>query len=189
MHSPALTEAAVAAPAPPGHARKLLLRRFSLSLPDTIPVVLMASPMGDLLDMSRVPGALIVAPVFSVLVTSPREHFPRRSSRQTLQHCRGVVTLGALAMTATLLARAAFPYEERFYWELTTLIVVMLLRQWLEIGAVGSAQRALEALAALLLATAERLEPDGRISGVPVLSCGRERSCSSRQVVGFLPTE
>lgn len=82
-----------------------------------------------------------------------------------------MMTLVALAITVALLYSLAttlgFPGEP-FFWELTTLIVVMLLGHWLEMPAVGRTQRALEALARLLPATAERVEPDGSVREVPV---------------------
>jgi Cu2+-exporting ATPase len=54
-----------------------------------------------------------------------------------------------------------------FYWELATLVTVMLFGHWMEMRAVGSAQSALHELAKLLPDTAERLV-DGRTEVVPV---------------------
>jgi high-affinity K+ transport system ATPase subunit B len=54
-----------------------------------------------------------------------------------------------------------------FYWELATLVTVMLLGHWMEMRAVGSAQGALNELAKLLPDTAE-LVADGRTETVPV---------------------
>jgi Cu2+-exporting ATPase len=54
-----------------------------------------------------------------------------------------------------------------FYWELATLVTIMLLGHWLELRAVGSAQSALQELARLLPDTAERVL-DGHTEEVPV---------------------
>jgi Cu2+-exporting ATPase len=54
-----------------------------------------------------------------------------------------------------------------FYWELATLIVVMLLGHWLELLAVRGASQALAHLAALLPERAHRLE-HGEIADVPI---------------------
>jgi Cu2+-exporting ATPase len=53
------------------------------------------------------------------------------------------------------------------YWELATLIVVMLLGHWIEMASVQGASRALEHLAALVPATAHRLMGE-RVEDVPV---------------------
>lgn len=172
VHPAAPAEAAVPAPAHAGHAPELLRRRFWLSLAGTIPVVLVASPLGDLLGIGPVPGAPIIALVFSVLVYLAGGSVFLEGARDELRGRRpGMMTLVALAITVALLYSLATTVGlpgQPFYWELTTLIVVMLLGHWLEMRAVGRAQRALEALAALLPATAERIEPDGRVSEVPV---------------------
>lgn len=160
------------APAHAGHAPELLRRRFWLSLAGTIPVVLVANPLGDLLGIGPVPGAPLIALVFSVVVYLAGGSVFLEGARDELPGRRpGRMTLVALAITVALLYSLATTVRlpgQPFYWELTTLIVVMLLGHWLEMRAVGRAQRALEALAALLPATAERIEPDGRVSEVPV---------------------
>ncbi|MDW8058839.1 MAG: heavy metal translocating P-type ATPase [Thermomicrobium sp.] len=82
-----------------------------------------------------------------------------------------MMTLVALAISVALVYSLATSFSfpgEPFFWELTTLIVVMLLGHWLEMRAVGRPQRALEALGRLLPATAERVEPDGSLREVPI---------------------
>jgi Cu2+-exporting ATPase len=53
-----------------------------------------------------------------------------------------------------------------FWWELALLIVIMLLGHWLEMRALGQASSALDALAALLPDSAERVGPDGAVEPV-----------------------
>ncbi|MBP2370593.1 copper-translocating P-type ATPase [Pseudonocardia parietis] len=53
-----------------------------------------------------------------------------------------------------------------FWWELALLVVIMLLGHWLEMRALGQASGALDALAALLPDTAERIGPDGTVETV-----------------------
>jgi Cu2+-exporting ATPase len=55
-----------------------------------------------------------------------------------------------------------------FFWELATLIAVMLLGHWIELRSVGQAQGALRELAKLLPDTAERLLPSGATETVNV---------------------
>src|SRR5690606_22695935 len=55
-----------------------------------------------------------------------------------------------------------------FFWELATLITIMLLGHWIELRSVGQAQGALRELAKLLPDTAERILPSGETETVPV---------------------
>src|SRR5215472_8607452 len=82
----------------------------------------------------------------------------------------GMMTLITLAIvvafTASLAATLGF-FQVDVWWELSTLISVMLLGHWLEMKAVTQAQGALNALAALLPDTAERVTATG-IEKVPL---------------------
>ncbi len=174
VHAHAAVHAAPeeAPPAHAGHDPGRLRRRFWIALVATVPVVLVASPLHDLLGLPTLPGASWLALVLSLFVYGAGGTVFLEGARDELRARQpGMMTLVALAITAALLYSLAttlgFPGEP-FYWELTTLIVIMLLGHWLEMRAVGRTQRALEALAKLLPATAERVEPDGSLREVPV---------------------
>lgn len=85
----------------------------------------------------------------------------------------GMMTLIALAISSAYFFSAAvtfgFPGQE-FYWELVTLIVVMLLGHWVEMRSVMGASRALEELVKLLPDSATRVEADGSTHEVPISS-------------------
>lgn len=53
-----------------------------------------------------------------------------------------------------------------FFWELATLIVVMLLGHWIEMKSVMSASKALESLAKLMPSTVHRITSEGKIEEV-----------------------
>jgi Cu2+-exporting ATPase len=55
-----------------------------------------------------------------------------------------------------------------FYWELATLIDIMLLGHWIEMRSVMGASRALEELAKMMPSTAHLIQPDGSTKDVPV---------------------
>lgn len=55
-----------------------------------------------------------------------------------------------------------------FFWELATLIVIMLLGHWIEMKSVMGASKALEELVKLMPETAHRILPDGMTEDVPV---------------------
>jgi P-type Cu2+ transporter len=81
-----------------------------------------------------------------------------------------MMTLVSVGISAAYLYSVATTFwveGEGFYWELTTLVDIMLLGHWIEMRAVGRAQGALSELAKLLPDTAERVAGD-RTEEVPV---------------------
>jgi len=83
----------------------------------------------------------------------------------------GMMTLIALAITTAYVYSSAVVFGlagEIFFWELATLIDIMLLGHWLEMKSVMGASRALEALARLMPSEAHLFQPDGRIADVPL---------------------
>ena len=83
----------------------------------------------------------------------------------------GMMTLIALAISAAYVFSVAvtfgFPGQE-FYWELVTLIAIMLLGHWVEMRSVMGASRALEELVKLLPDSATRIDGDGSLHDVPI---------------------
>src|SRR3954454_6802707 len=61
-----------------------------------------------------------------------------------------------------------------FFWEMVTLIDIMLLGHWLEMRSVRQASGALDELAKLMPDSAERLRPDGSGETVQVSSLKRD---------------
>ncbi len=53
------------------------------------------------------------------------------------------------------------------FWELSTLIDIMLLGHWIEMRSVLGASQALEELAKLMPSDAHKLLPDGSVHDVP----------------------
>jgi len=83
----------------------------------------------------------------------------------------GMMTLIALAITTAYAYSSAVVFGlsgEVFFWELATLIDIMLLGHWLEMKSVMGASRALEELARLMPSEAHKLEPDGTVIDVPL---------------------
>lgn len=83
----------------------------------------------------------------------------------------GMMTLIALAISAAYFFSAAttfgFPGES-FYWELVTLVAIMLLGHWVEMRSVMGASRALEELVRLLPDSATKIDADGSTREVPI---------------------
>jgi Cu2+-exporting ATPase len=83
----------------------------------------------------------------------------------------GMMTLISLALGVAFLyslASTIFRLEASFYWELVTLIDVMLLGHWIEMRSVRQASGALDELSKLLPDTAERITGDDNVETVKV---------------------
>ena len=83
--------------------------------------------------------------------------------REIQDRLPGMMTLIGIAISAAYVwsVYAVFAGAEALFWELTTLITIMLLGHWLEMRAVGGAQGALKELSKLLPDTAEIIR-DGK---------------------------
>jgi Cu2+-exporting ATPase len=83
----------------------------------------------------------------------------------------GMMTLIGLAISIAYLYSTAvvFGFEgDLLYWELSTLVGIMLLGHWIEMRSVLSASSALEELAELLPGKAHRVKENGDTEDVPV---------------------
>ncbi len=83
----------------------------------------------------------------------------------------GMMTLIALAITVAYVYSSAVVFGVAgrvFFWELATLIDVMLLGHWVEMRSVMGASRALEELVEMMPSTAHRLDADGNVADVSV---------------------
>ncbi len=84
----------------------------------------------------------------------------------------GMMTLIALAITVAYVYSSAVVFGlpgNVFFWELATLIDVMLLGHWIEMRSVMGASAALESLVRLMPSEAHRVRPDGSAEEVPVV--------------------
>jgi P-type Cu2+ transporter len=96
--------------------------------------------------------------------------FIRGAWSELADHRPGMMTLVGLAITVafgTSLAATFAIFEIDVWWELSSLIAIMLLGHWLEMRAISQARGALNALAALLPDTAERVR-GAEIQTVPL---------------------
>lgn len=83
----------------------------------------------------------------------------------------GMMTLIGLAISVAYVYSSAVVFGlpgRVFFWELATLIDVMLLGHWIEMRSVMGASKALEELARLMPAQAHRAREDGTTEDVPV---------------------
>jgi Cu2+-exporting ATPase len=154
-----------------GH-EQLFRRRFWVSLVLSIPVLLYSPMLQDWLNFSMpaFTGSRWVVLGFSVgIFLYGGVPFLQMAGPELRQRKPGMMTLISLAISvAFIYSLAAFfgNFGEGFFWELVTLIDVMLLGHWLEMRSVRQASGALNELAKLMPDTAERLLPDGQTETV-----------------------
>ena len=141
--------------------------RFWLSLALTVPVLLFSEMIQDWLGFSlpTFPGDHLVAPILgSAVFLYGGQPFLAGGLEEARARRPGMMLLIALALIVAFgasVASAVGWLDLEFWWELALLVDVMLLGHWLEMRALGQATSALEALAALLPDTAERVTESG----------------------------
>jgi Cu2+-exporting ATPase len=156
-----------------GHSLEMFRNRFWVCLVLTIPVLAYAEGLWELvgLEPPALPGGKYVSFLLgSVIFLYGGSVFLRSAVGELRARMPGMMTLVALGISTAYLYSAAttfFVQGEGFYWELATLVDVMLLGHWIEMRSIGRASEALTELARLLPDTAERLV-DGRVEEVPI---------------------
>lgn len=158
-----------------GHSPEIFRRPFWVSLILTLPIVLYSETIQMLLGYTApaFPGSAYVGLVLgSVIFWYGGWPFLSGAASEIRSRAPGMMTLVALAITTaytySVVITLGLVADMDFYWELATLVTIMLLGHWLEMRAVGSAQSALNELAKLLPDTAERLDADGQPERVAV---------------------
>jgi len=150
-----------------GHSVAMFRDRFWLSLALTIPVVIWSADPQAWLGYSApsFPGSELIPPIFGTAVfLYGGLVFLRGGAAELADRRPGMMTLISLAIVvafATSLAGTLGRFEVEIWWELATLITIMLLGHWLEMRSIAQARGALDALAELLPDEAERVAGDG----------------------------
>jgi Cu2+-exporting ATPase len=119
------------------------------------------------------PGSAWVPAVFGTLVFIYGGWvFLQGALRELVDRLPGMMTLISLAISVAFVYSAAttlgFP-GHALWWELATLVTIMLLGHWIEMRSIFQAQGALNELAKLLPDMAVRLLDDGRTEEVPIV--------------------
>lgn len=156
-----------------GHDIDVLWRKFWVVLILTIPVVVYSEGIQQLLGFSApaFPGSEYIPFVLSTIIFFyGGVFFLRGAVGEMRARSPGMMTLVSLAITVAYVYSVAVTFGlpgEPLYWELATLVTVMLLGHWMEMRAIGAARGALRELARLMPDEAERII-DGRTETVPV---------------------
>nr|WP_274326229.1 copper-translocating P-type ATPase [Halosimplex aquaticum] len=156
-----------------GH-EQMFRRRFFVSTLLSIPVLLYSEALQEWLGFSvpAFPGSEWINPVFAVIVFAyGGVPFLRMAVPELRDRSPGMMTLISMAITVAFvysLATVIVPAQSAFFWELVTLIDIMLLGHWIEMRSVRRASSALDELAKLIPDTAERITESGDTEEVPV---------------------
>lgn len=148
-------------------------QKFWLSLILAIPIILFSPMMGmEFPFQVTFPGSdwlvLILATILFIYGGQP---FLSGAKMELKQKSPAMMTLIAMGITVayiysvySFIANLLNPHTHvmDFFWELATLIVIMLLGHWLEMNAVSNASNALQKLAELLPESVKRLTKDGK---------------------------
>ncbi|WP_258803214.1 heavy metal translocating P-type ATPase [Pseudarthrobacter sp. NS4] len=158
-----------------GHSTAMFKNRFWLTLALSVPVVYFSPMVGHILGYMApmFPGSTWIPPVLgTVIFLYGGQPFLKGGLHELRNRRPGMMLLIAMAITVAFAASWTTSlgiggFDLDFWWELALLVAIMLLGHWIEMRALGSAQGALDALAALLPDEAERVT-DGGTETVPV---------------------
>ncbi|GAA5048966.1 hypothetical protein GCM10025751_21250 [Haladaptatus pallidirubidus] len=155
-----------------GH-ETMFRRRFWVCLVLSIPVLYFSSFIQETFGYTAIsfPGSTWVTPIFAVGIFGyGGVPFLRMARVEAKNREPAMMMLISLAITvAFVYSIGAFfflPGTMSFFWELVTLIDIMLLGHWLEMRSVRQASGALSELAKLMPDTAERIAEDGTVEEV-----------------------
>ncbi len=158
-----------------GHMITDFRRRFWVCLALTLPVLALSPIIQQFLGLGerlRFSGDGYLLFAFSSLIFFYGGFPFFKGFRDELKsRSPGMMTLVSVATSVAYVYSTAVTFGIAggvFFWELATLIDVMLLGHWLEMRAVTSASSSLEELARLMPAFAHRLAPDGSQQDVPL---------------------
>ena len=156
-----------------GHSPDMFRDLFWISLLLTIPTVYFSQMVQDILGYRAVdfPGSRWIEPIFgtAVFVYGGRV-FLKGAFSELRSRLPGMMTLISLAIMVAFVFSAAVTlgYEGMpLWWELATLVTIMLLGHWMEMRSIQQASGALKELAKLLPSMATRVR-DGVEEQVPL---------------------
>ena len=152
-----------------------LKKRFWISLIITVPILLLSPTIQELVGLGnsfRFTGDLYLLFFLSSIVYFYGGYpFFKGFFNEIKSRTPGMDMLISVAITSAYLYSSAVVFGlmgEVFFWELATLIDIMLIGHWLEMRSVMGASRALEELVKLMPSSAHKIIPGGSTIDVPL---------------------
>ena len=148
-------------------------KRFWISLIITLPIIVLAPMIQELLGYQlRFNGDRYVQFILSsVIFFYGGWPFLKGLADEIKKKAPGMMTLIALAISVAYFYSSAVVFGldgKIFFWELASLIVIMLLGHWIEMKSVMGASNALQELAKMMPSTARRIKEGGEHEDVPI---------------------
>ena len=152
-------------------------KRFFISMVLTLPILVLSPMIKNLLDWDfGFTGDLYVLFILSsVIYFYGGWPFLKGFFEELKEKSPGMMTLIAVAITTAYVYSSTVTFGligKLFFWELVTLIDIMLLGHWIEMRSIMGASRALEELAKLMPSTAHKVKGDGNFEDVPIEELG-----------------
>ncbi len=150
-------------------------KRFIVSIIITIPVLLLSPLIQGFLDLEeaiKFPGdAFVLFGLSTIIFFYGGWPFLKGLYNELRSRQPGMMTLIGLAISVAYIYSSAvvFGLEGKFFfWELATLIVVMLLGHWIEMRSIIGASRALTELARLMPKDAHKIISENKTIDIPL---------------------
>jgi P-type Cu2+ transporter len=163
-----------------GHSVDMFRNRFWLSLLLTLPVVYWSEHIQMLLGYTApaFPGSRWIGPILGTFIFAYGGWvFIQGAWRELRAKLPGMMTLISLAIAVAFVfswvVELGMIEADALWWELATLVTIMLLGHWIEMRSINQAQGALQELAKLLPDTARRIRDDGTEEQVAVGDLGK----------------
>jgi len=155
-----------------GHSPAMFKRRFFICLGLTLPILYLSPMFEDWFSYQAIqfPGSNWITPIIATIIYFYGGWVFLKGAWYEFRSKIGMMTLVALAISVAFIYSVAVTLGlkgDSFYWELATLVDVMLLGHWIEMASVQGASRALESLADLVPSIAHK-QVNGRIEDVAV---------------------
>ncbi len=156
-----------------GHEQMFRIK-FFISTLISMPVLIFSSAIQGFLgySLTSFPGSQWITPLFAIAVFFyGGVPFIKMAIPEIKNRKPGMMTLISLAIMVSVvysLAAQLFSLGTTFFWELVTLIDIMLLGHWIEMRSIRQASGALNELAKLMPDTADRIQPDGEFKTVAI---------------------
>jgi len=155
-----------------GHRAEDFLKKFWLSLILTLPIVFYSDIFGRLTKIQLPTFAgldFVILILASIIFFYGGWVFILGALREIRAKNPGMMTLIALAISAAYFYSTStfiFKFGHEFFWELSTLIVIMLLGHYFEMKSVSEAQSSLKEIEKLLPDSAERIKINNEIETI-----------------------
>ena len=149
--------------------------RFWICTALTIPVIILSPMIHALLgitDQIRFPGdTQLLFAISTVIFFYGGWPFLKGAFQELHKFEPGMMTLIGLAISVAYIYSSAVVFGlegKTFFWELASLIDIMLLGHWIEMRSIMGAGKALQELAKLMPSEAHLVKEDGTVEDVPI---------------------